>query len=89
MESPGGDGGIKTILNLKGRFVQFNGKTQPHETLEFTGERFTLVFYTSDIQLGEGVVDRRPMSATAGVSSDFAAKFKEMKSKLGKRKPLR
>ena len=30
-------------------FVLFNGKEQPHETLPFTGERYTLVYYTSDI----------------------------------------
>lgn len=44
-------------LNLKSRFVKFNGKTQPHETAPFTGERFTLVYYTSDIV--PPMIDRR------------------------------
>ena len=38
-----------TIFNLHRTFVLFNGKEQPHETLPFTGERYTLVYYTSDI----------------------------------------
>jgi hypothetical protein len=51
-------------LNLKSRFVKFNGKTQPHETAPFTGERFTLVYYTSDIV--PPTVDRRqPVSSAS------------------------
>jgi hypothetical protein len=38
-----------TIHDLYRTFVLFNGKIQPHETLSFTGERYTLVYYTSDI----------------------------------------
>jgi hypothetical protein len=37
------------IYNLHRTFVLFNGREQPHETLPFTGERYTLVYYTSDI----------------------------------------
>lgn len=88
VEQPGG-GMPETLLDLKSKFVMFNGKTQPHETLAFTGERFTLVYYTSDIKSEEGAVDRRRIASVgaAGVSSDFAAKFNEIKAKLGKKKP--
>jgi hypothetical protein len=56
VEPPGGGGSSDetTVLDLRGRFVTFNGKTQPHETLAFEGERFTLVYYTSDIKSGGG-----------------------------------
>jgi hypothetical protein len=37
------------IHDVHRTFVLFNGKEQPHETLPFTGERYTLVYYTSDI----------------------------------------
>jgi hypothetical protein len=37
------------VYNLYRTFVLFNGKEQPHETLPFTGERYTIVYYTSDI----------------------------------------
>jgi hypothetical protein len=37
------------IYNLYRTFVLFNGKLQPHETLPFHGERYTIVYYTSDI----------------------------------------
>ena len=88
VEQPGG-GMPETLLDLKSKFVMFNGKTQPHETLAFTGERFTLVYYTSDIKSEEGAVDRRRIASVgaAGVSSDFAAKFNEIKATLGKKKP--
>ena len=36
-------------LDLKSKFVLFNGKTQPHETCAFSGDRYTLVYYTSEI----------------------------------------
>ena len=101
VEPPGGGGGSEdgtTVLDLRGRFVKFNGKTQPHETLAFEGERFTLVYYTSDINSGGGgegttgtFVDRRRGGAAAassaeGVSSGMAAKFNEIKARLGKKK---
>jgi hypothetical protein len=92
VEPPGGGLGGK-VLDLHGRFVMFNGKTQPHETMPFEGERYTLVYYTSDIKLGgEGAVDRRggriggTAAADEGVSSDLAAKFNKIKARLGKRK---
>jgi hypothetical protein len=89
VEPPGG-GSNETILDLRGRFVMFNGKTQPHETLAFEGERFTLVYYTSDIKSGDGMgtFDRRrgTVAAAEGVSSDLAAKFNEIKARLGKKK---
>ena len=44
-----------TIHDLHRTFVLFNGKEQPHETLPFTGERYTLVYYTSDIVPKEGL----------------------------------
>jgi hypothetical protein len=39
----------------------FNGKTQPHETCPFTGDRYTLVYYTSEINdnNNNNVMDRR------------------------------
>ena len=38
------------MLDLKSRFVLFDGKAQSHETLPFTGgDRYTLVYYTSDM----------------------------------------
>ena len=101
VEPPGGGGSSDetTVLDLRGRFVTFNGKTQPHETLAFEGERFTLVYYTSDIKSGGGgsegtttgtFADRRRGGITAasaeGVSSDMAAKFNEIKARLGKKK---
>ena len=51
---PGGGGEIIEVkdlmLDLHSKFVLFDGKTQPHETLPFTGgDRYTLVYYTSDM----------------------------------------
>lgn len=102
VEQPPGGGGRKsseTILNLNSTFVMFNGKTQPHETLPFTGERFTLVYYTSDIEPEEGAIDRRRVlgsvatdgaattgSVEGGMSSILATKFHELKAKLGRKK---
>jgi hypothetical protein len=38
------------MLDLKSKFVLFDGKAQSHETLPFTGgDRYTLVYYTSDM----------------------------------------
>jgi len=87
VEQPGG-GMPETVLDCKSKFVRFNGKTQPHETVAFTGERFTLVYYTSNIVLEEGAVDRRAASrvAAAGVSSSLTQKFEEIKAKLGNKK---
>lgn len=79
-------------LDLKSKFVKFNGKTQPHETAPFTGDRYTLVYYTSDII--PPVLDRRVSSTTIkpqekqGLNPDsmFAKKFEAMKAKLSNRK---
>lgn len=78
------------VHDLRRKFVLFNGKTQPHETLPFAGgDRFTVVYYTSDIV--PAAVDRRRRSATAieassggGVSAALAAKFNAIKAKLGR-----
>lgn len=89
VEQPGG-GMPETKLDCKSKFVMFNGKTQPHETVAFTGERFTLVYYTSDIV--PPAVDRRAARTIPaadgddGVSSSFKQKFEELKAKLGNRK---
>jgi hypothetical protein len=97
VESPGG-GKPETILDLRGKFVMFNGNTQPHETMAFEGERYTLVYYTSDIRSGVGEgggggtpIDRRCRrdvvgTRPTGVSSDLAAKFNEIKARLGRKK---
>jgi hypothetical protein len=93
MVEPPGGGQPETLLDLHSNFVMFNGKTQPHETAPFTGERFTLVYYTSDIAPEEGAVDRRrrhvvPGAAAAeaeGVSVSLTQKFREIKAKLGTR----
>jgi hypothetical protein len=82
VEPPGG-GQPEIRLDLKSRLVKFNGKTQPHETMPFEGERFTLVFYTSEIEASD--IDRRKVSVTP-ISSNLAAKFEEIKTKLGKRR---
>lgn len=92
VEPPGG-GDAETMLDCQSKFVKFNGKTQPHETAPFQGERFTLVYYTSDIV--PPTVDRRAASRfenggeDGGVNNDEAAKFaaqlKAMKQKLDKR----
>lgn len=97
VEAPGG-GKPESVCNLHSQFVKFNGKTQPHETMPFTGERYTLVYYTSDIV--PALVDRRngciattttTTSTTAaassidGVNATFAQKFLEIKSKLGRK----
>lgn len=38
------------MLDLHSKFVLFDGKAQPHETLPFTGgDRYTLVYYTSNM----------------------------------------
>lgn len=79
-------------LNLKSRFVKFDGKKQPHETAPFTGDRYTLVYYTSDII--PPLLDRRMLSAInstktqEGLNPDslFAKKFEAIKAKLGNRK---
>lgn len=87
VEQPGG-GKPEVTLDLKSQFVKFNGKTQPHETAPFKGERFTLVYYTSDII--PPTVDRRAVSTLPSkaddVSSDFSKKFEAMKAKLGRNK---
>ena len=87
VEPPGG-GTPEMELDLKSRFVKFNGKTQPHETIPFSGERFTLVYYTSDIEPEEGAVDRRRVGATevSTVSSSLVAKFQAIKAELGRTK---
>ena len=95
VEPPGG-GDTEAILDCHSKFVKFNGKTQPHETAPFKGERFTLVYYTSDIV--PPTVDRRAASrfengggdgANNDTNNDEAAKFavhlKAMKQKLDKR----
>jgi hypothetical protein len=76
-------------LDLKSRFVKFNGKTQPHETASFTGDRYTLVYYTSDIV--PPILDRRTIVKPKDAheidpESSFAKKFEAMKAKLGQRK---
>jgi hypothetical protein len=86
-----GGGMPETVLDLRSNFAKFNGKTQPHETMPFKGERFTLVYYTSDIVPEEGAVDRRRIgaaaaTAAAGVSASLAAKFQEVKARLGRKK---
>jgi hypothetical protein len=80
------------LLDLHSTFVMFNGKTQPHETAPFTGERFTLVYYTSDIAPEEGAVDRRRRNVSHGAAADaegvsvsLTQKFREIKAKLGYR----
>jgi hypothetical protein len=89
IEPPGG-GKPEIRLDLKSNFVKFNGKTQPHETMPFEGERFTLVYYTSEME-AVGTNNRRippqeEQPQVAPISSSLANKFKEIKAKLGKRK---
>jgi len=82
-------------LDLKSRFVKFNGKTQPHETSPFHGDRYTLVYYTSDIV--PPLVDRRAVSVSSikaeehkmNPDSSLAKKFEAIKAKLGQRKKPR
>jgi hypothetical protein len=93
---------IDRYLDLKSRFVKFNGKTQPHETAPFCGERYTLVYYTSDIV--PPTVDRRASSSTVmkglatskasldsavNPQSAVAKQFEAIKAKLGQRKKRR
>lgn len=96
VEQPGG-GLPEQTLNCRSQFVKFNGKTQPHETSKFKGERFTLVYYTSDI-VPPTVDRRRPATSKLAasseaedqnISSDFAEKFEAMKAKLGRKKRKR
>jgi hypothetical protein len=66
-------------LDLKSKFVLFNGKTQPHETCSFSGDRYTLVYYTSEINTKTNnttadnkidcSIDRRSTAAAASTTS--------------------
>jgi hypothetical protein len=67
-------------LDLKSKFVLFNGKTQPHETCAFSGsDRYTLVYYTSEINTKannttadnkiDSSIDRRSAAAAAAAAS--------------------
>ena len=42
-------GGNGKTHDIRGKLLRFDGKRMPHETMEFKGERFTAVWYTSDI----------------------------------------
>lgn len=46
---PGGGNGKFTFHNCLKRFIPFNGKTQPHQTEAFKGERYTAVFYKTSM----------------------------------------
>ena len=46
---PGGGNGKFTFFNCWKRFIPFNGKTQPHQTENFKGERYTAVFYKTSM----------------------------------------
>ena len=72
VERPGG-GDPTSILDLRGKFVSFDGKTQPHETSEFVGDRYTVVYYSSDVDSYDGgkFVDRSSWTRPKG-----GAKFK-------------
>ena len=39
------DDGNKQIVDIKNKFFKFNGSKYFHETNDFTGERYTLVFF--------------------------------------------
>lgn len=76
-------------LDLKSRFVKFNGKTQPHETAPFTGDRYTLVYYTSDIVppvLDKRAISKPKVAHEIDPESSVAKRFEAMKAKLGQRK---
>ena len=86
--------------DLHSTFVLFNGKTQPHETLPFSGDRYTLVFYTSDMMPKDCTMKETsdplllvapstssPQKMTIeNVSASIAAKFNSIKSKLGRKR---
>jgi hypothetical protein len=87
-------------LDLKSKFVLFNGKTQPHETCSFSGDRYTLVYYTSEINTKtnntagdnkiDSSIDRRSTAASTssgndGISPMLVMKFQQMKAKLNKK----
>jgi hypothetical protein len=93
--------GIIQQQDLHSTFVLFNGKTQPHETLPFTGDRYTLVYYTSDMVPKEHTSlsneTSNPCTTTStgtypqkisiqNVSASVAAKFNSIKSKLGRKR---
>jgi hypothetical protein len=62
------DGAKMQQQDLHSTFVLFNGKTQPHETLPFTGDRYTLVYYTSDMVPKECSI-QSPLNENAPTSS--------------------
>jgi hypothetical protein len=47
-------GGNEKVYGVKSKLVSFNGATQAHETKPYTGERFTVVYYTSTIKPSGG-----------------------------------
>ena len=42
------DGKNPVYHNIKNRFYKFNGSKYPHETAPFQGERYSLVFYSTN-----------------------------------------
>ena len=73
-------GGRERVYNVKSQLVSFNGATQPHETKAYTGERFTIVYYTSTIKpsASGGGRQRNTIKPSDGMSN----KFQEMKKAL-------
>jgi hypothetical protein len=61
-------GGDPRPVDIFRKFVPFEGSTQPHETEAFEGERYSAVFYTSNIVPTEIVPRHRPATISTTTS---------------------
>ena len=66
-------GGDPKVVDIYRKFVGFDGSTQPHETEAYDGERYSAVFYTSNIIPSETVPRKRALTLSAAVASAEAA----------------
>tara|TARA_B110000090_G_scaffold166949_1_gene185403 strand:- start:132 stop:1016 length:885 start_codon:yes stop_codon:yes gene_type:complete len=88
-------GGNEKVYGVKSKLVSFNGATQAHETKPYTGERFTVVYYTSTIKPSGGSGSGSGGGGSGGSSgsgsgsggtikpsSGVSSKFQMMKQKI-------
>ena len=77
-------GGGEREFDVRSKLVSFNGATQAHETKPYTGERFTVVYYTSTIKPASHA--RGAAEDTVQPSKNISNRFQQMKSKLANKK---
>ena len=62
-------GGDPKPIDIFRRFTKFNGSQQPHETEAYQGERYSAVFYTSNITPTETAPRQRPVITNTTTTS--------------------